>query len=33
MTLIIIISHDAENLKNCNKLINVEDNKIKIKDK
>ena len=30
--IIIIISHDKENLLNCNKIINIENNKINIKD-
>ena len=30
--IIIIISHDKENLLNCNKIINIENNQINIKD-
>ena len=30
--IIIIISHDKENLLNCNKIINIENNKINIID-
>ena len=30
--IIIIISHDKENLLNCNKIINIENNQINIID-